>query len=207
MRTKEEITKKKLYASDEPNEDNISPDKHLSRKRLYIILAISLTIGLSLTFVIYRQIKEIIKKPPQLKLPEISLSLKNTPPSPLNSLTSIISRIITTDQKKWNIVVAKKTAIYNWPDNKSILNQPQIESLKKNIVKPSTLPSDLLPQGLEIKEISSSNNNLHKLSLLINPPGQQLIFDFEYQGEVTNFKENLIKLIPAIYWNVIVSNP
>ncbi len=210
MLTKQEISKKKTYASDDDSVAEVSSDdQKLHKKRLFIVLAILLTIGLSLAFIVYRQVREIIKNPaPHLpKLPNISISNFNgTPNKNIFDLTSTISSIIDKDETKWNIVVFREPNIYNWPSNKTTLDRSPVNAMVSKISKlpPSNLLADLLPQGLILKEESISQPQFQKLSLLVSTPDQQLLLiDLEYQGTPVEFQTIITQLVPAIYWNAV----
>lgn len=210
MLTKQEITKKKSFDSDDVTPDAGDLDEQkLRKKRFFIVLSIALTIGLSLVFIIYRQLKEIIANP-QLTipaLPQLSLSKPVVTSDGIEDLTAAISQIITVDQSKWNITVANKTAVYNWPNNRVHYDQSQVETLSGKISQrsPSTLLSELLPLGLEVKEESSSSDDQQKITAIVYTPDRQLFFDIQYQGTATEFQKITGSLIPTIYWSAISS--
>ena len=207
MLTKEEITQKKNLSPDATSDSGPSSDEKLAHKRFLIILAISLTIGLSLIFFIYRQTQEFLRRPtynfpsfPQFNLPQPATSSPG-----LDNLTSVISSHIINNSSKWNITVMSQSVVYNWPSNHAHLSQVQAESVKAKIAQlpVSTLLSALLPQGLKIQEASSSTPQLQKLTALITPPGKSLLIDLEYQGTPQEFQTVITNLIPAIYWEAI----
>lgn len=209
MLTKQEMSKKKSYSSDIPTEEvGDSSELKLKKKRFFIILSIALTIGLSLVFIIYRQVKAIIANP-QLtipKIPQLSLNKPVVTSAGMEDLTAAISQIVTIDQSKWNIVVALPTAVYNWPSNRTHLDQSQVFTLTKNISKlsPSNLLSELLPQGLIVREESTSSLDLQKLTAVVYPPTTEpLFFDLQYQGTPEEFQKIITELVPTIYWSTI----
>lgn len=209
MLTKQEMNRKKSYSSDVPTEEvgDLSELK-LRKKRFFIILSIALTIGLSFIFIIYRQVKSIIANP-QLampRLPQLSLSKPVVTSAGIEDLTAAISQTITIDQSKWNITVANGTAVYNWPSNRSHLNQSEVTSISKKLSKlsPSTLLADLLPQGLLVREESSSSQDQQKLTAVIYPPtSTPLFFELQYQGTPEEFQKIITNLVPTIYWSTI----
>jgi len=209
MLTKQEMSKKKSFSSDLPTEEvDNSADLKLKKKRFFIILSITLTIGLSLVFIIYRQVKEIIANPHLSvpRLPQLSLSKPVVTSAGIEDLTAAISQIITIDQSKWNIVVALPTAVYNWPSNRTHIDQDQVTTLSKNMSQrsPSTLLAELLPQGLLVREESSSAESLQKLTAVVYPlTTPPLFFDLQYQGNASDFQKVLTDLIPTIYWSTI----
>ncbi|MFZ2152686.1 MAG: hypothetical protein WAV41_01345 [Microgenomates group bacterium] len=207
MRTKEEITKNKSFPSDKESlGSGPTPEQIIKKKRFYIIGAIFLTIGLSLIFIIYRQVREIIKKPIVLSLPSINLS-KIKDNSPTFDLTPQINSVIK-DVSKWNIVVATDMAVYNLPSNKIHFNEIQVNTLVSTLAKKavSTEFSLLFPEGLIIHQQKSVTDQLQKLSLLVNPPNKNLIFDFEFQGDPVEFSQHIAKLVPSLYWEAIKYN-
>ena len=209
MHTKEEITKRKsLSSGSDISENDDSVDVKLRKKRFYIILAIASTIGLSLVFIIYRQVKEFLKNP-VIELPKISLVAlpklsESTDTHP--DLSGIISEIVKSSGSKWNIVVAEKSNIYNWINNQSVYNQTQINTAISDMsaVTPSIISG--FPEGLIIKSKSSTSDTIQKLTLLITPPGRQLFMDFIFSGSQTEFQNIITVLAPEIYWKIIVQN-
>jgi hypothetical protein len=214
MLTKQEITKKKSksFASDDelPLIDD-SVDQKLKHKRLFIILSIAATIGLSLVFVVYRQIKSFIDNPVVTlpRLPQLSVSQKVVAGPGITNLTSTISEVVSLSDTSWNITVANSKDVYNWPGNKTILDLQEITPQVKKIQsrQPSTLLTELLPQGLVVKEISDSSDKQQSLLAVINTPDSYLYIDIKYLGNSINFQNTLAKLIPSIYWSSISSNP
>jgi len=209
MLTKQEMSKKKSYASDLPSEEVVDTSElKLKKKRFFIILSIALTIGLSLVFIIYRQVKDLIANP-QLaipKLPQLSLNKPVITSSGIEDLTAAISQIITIDEAKWNIVVANSQAVYNWPSNRTHLDQSQAFTLTKNLSKlpPSNLLADLLPLGLIVREESSSSPNQQKLTAAIYPPtNEPIFFELQFEGKPEDFQKTITDLIPTIYWSTI----
>lgn len=203
------MSKKKSYSSDVPPEEvsDLSEIK-LKKKRFFIILSIVLTIGLSLVFIIYRQVKEIVVNPKLSipRLPQLSLSKPVVTSADIEDLTAAISQIITIDQSNWNIVVANSTAVYNWPSNRNHFDLSQVTAISNKFSRllPSTLLAELLPQGLLVREESSSNQDQQKITAVIYPPtSTPIFFDLQYEGTAEEFQKIITELIPTIYWSTI----
>lgn len=214
MLTKQEITKKKSksFASDDelPLIDD-TVDEKLRYKRIFIILSIVATIGLSLVFVVYRQIKLFLNNPVITlpSLPQLSVPQKTVSGPGIANLTSPISQAISLTDTSWNIVVANDKDVYNWPGNKRVADISQVRPQVKKIQsrQPSNLLSELLPQGLVVKEISDSSDSQQTLSAVIHTPEQYLYIELIFQGGPTDFQNILAKIIPSIYWNSISASP
>lgn len=214
MLTKQEITKKKSksFASDDelPLIDD-TVDEKLRYKRIFIILSIVATIGLSLVFVVYRQIKSFLNNPVITlpTLPQLSVPQKTVSGPGIANLTSPISQAISLTDTSWNIVVANDRDVYNWPGNKRVADISQVRPQVKKIQsrQPSNLLSELLPQGLVVKEISDSSDSQQSLSAVIHTPEQYLYVELVFQGNPTDFQNILAKIIPSIYWNSVSGSP
>lgn len=211
MRTKEEITKKKSFSLDEVEVEKDTSIDQLKKKRVFIALGIFFTIGLSLIFVVYRQVRVFIANPkinvpslPHLELPkDYAIISKKS-----DLLTPLIAKTLSENPEKWNLVISKKSYIYNWPNNHSVLNEVQINNLVKNFQSNNTghQYSQYLPLGLDIKQRLISSESHQQLTLLITPPDTNIFIDIEFQGPEKTFQSSLAILLPDIYWQLMTTN-
>jgi hypothetical protein len=182
MHTKEELTKKKAQSSEQLDlVESISRDDSLRKKRIFLYIAIFITIGLSIIFWLFRTLKTVNFSTPEL--PSFSINSKV-------DTNTRISQILGKDSFKWEI---------NFVPEPSVLTQLKSSS--------SSLIKDLLPEGLDITEEYVASETSQFFATQITIPQNSIYISIKYNsGNQDTFKTTLKKLIPAIYWSKVQSN-
>ncbi len=173
--------------------------KRLTKKRRFIYLALILTTGLSLSFWIYRSIKNanFSFKMPSINLPNLkekSLSIKTTAdislPKDSDSSWSIFLKRIDTD-----------SIIYQHNQENIDPNSILIKIDKTNLSTASAYTSTL-PQGLKIKEIIQEDDKNFSYFSKITTPSQELLLIIKTTDskDLTQAKKSVPDLIDQLYW-------
>jgi hypothetical protein len=185
MHTKEEITKKKAQSSEQLDlVETISSESKASKKRLFVIIAICATIGLSLIFWVYSFVKNL-----NFTLPSVP-SITISPSSPL-PLDTQLKAVLGVNYSQWNIDIKTDSDI--------------VADLHKLKISSDSLVKDVLPQGLNIKEYFLSSGTEQSLETLITVPEKQIYITLKHTGSDLNyFKSTVSRLIPVIYWATIL---
>ena len=179
--------------------DSLSEEKKLHYKRIYIVIALALTVGLSLFCLIYRSLKTF-------KMPDFKFNFRFPTITDTNQpkLDKIVNQTISSDKNTWSIFVqstSKNTITFSWSKNIRI---PSSTTLSTPISTNSILKNNL-PEGVQIQEDISSNPDSYQLTTLLTVPKKQFFIIIKITG--TSNLENSIKLIPAlvekIYWELI----
>lgn len=196
----EKIIKKKSTDVDQPGLfDKEDEKKRLQKKRRFIFAALILTAGLSLSFWVYRSVKNIDFS---LKIPSINFPIFFQKNSSIKTKSDI--SLPKDSNSTWSVFlkqIESDTIIYQNDiqdvDSNSILEQID----KLNFVTSSVYASSL-PEGLKIKEITEKKDNSFSYISTITTPNQELLLIIK----ITN-SQNLdqsIKLIPdfinQLYW-------
>lgn len=204
MLPKQEKIKKSSSSQQLDLVDSLSEDKKLRRKRIYIIITLILTVGLSLFFWIYRSSKsffitnKISNVKPNFSFPKINF------PANQPDLEKTVNQIISTDKNTWSIFVQTTSlnkSPFSWSKN---IETPTSTTLNVPISTNSILKNNL-PEGAQIQENVLSNTDSYQLTTLITVPNKQLFIIIKVAG--TNNLQSSIKLIPylveKIYWELI----
>jgi len=171
--------------------DKENEKQRLIKKRRFVYTAMALTIGLSLSFWIYRSVKNFNFS---LKFPEFNFSKSIS----FNKTTKID---LPQDGAFWSIFAKRldtNTIIYQTSDNiyfdEQIFNQADFIS--------DSIYSSSLPQGLKIKEITEENQNNFSYISQITTPNQQLILIIKIDNSPNLFESKKIipNLIDQLYW-------
>lgn len=197
MLPKEEKIKKKPD-SDQPGLfDKENEKDRLRKKRLFLYAAMFLTIGLSLSFWIYRSLKNFDFT---FRVPQINFSLSVPKNNQLN--LSLDSR------STWSIFLQKINSndiIYQKNADLLFVNQDQNFILNKidqtNFITSSQYAS-ALPEGIKVKEIIEENNSTFSYFSKIITPNQELflIIGISSSSDLASAKKSLPSLINQLYW-------
>jgi len=181
MLTKIELNQKKAKSSEQLDlVDTITSDDKIHKKRMFVISAISITIGLSLVFWIYRSFKTVSISLPQM--PKFAAISKN-------DINTDISTIIGKDSQNWEI---------NYVDK---FDTSKLKYSQNSLIK------DLLPLGVDVKENYTQTDTAQTLQALITLPQQNIYLSIKYRlPDQNTFKTTLQKLIPPIYWFKVQSS-
>ncbi len=212
MHTKDELVKKKAKSEQLDLTETISTADNIAKKRLYLFIAIIITIGLSLVFWAYQTFRPYITNPKAI-IPIFSLNLppQNNSGSNIDlsqNLENQISQIITDDAHHWSISVGVGSTIFNWSKNKQNISSAEVDSLIHKLIvskNASSRISPFLPSSLNIKENFSQNDSGFTIQSLILIPHYQLLFMISYQDVATFPPPHLPELISSLYWTSVQS--
>ena len=214
MHTKDELVKKKAKSEQLDLTEIISTDNKLSQKRLYLFIAIIITIGLSLIFWTYQALRPYLSNPRQL-IPKLSLNFSPSSISSSNidlnqNLENQVSQIVSDDASHWSVSVNVGSTLFNWSKNKQNLSSSEVNSLTNKLIvaKNSTSKiSPYLPTSINIKENFSQNDSGFLIQSLILLPHQQLLFVINYQGPIAFPPPHLPELVSSLYWTTVQALP
>lgn len=190
----------------------IRKDEDHRGNRLYIIIILILTIGISLGFWSYRLISTMLlthQYPqfslnfPKFKLPQFAS------PSPatftLTNLETVVSPIIATDKSSWSFYLANTSGpIWQKGDSFPATQTAEIlAQLKQQPVNQSSL-SSVLPQGLPVADILSSTPTSVQDAILIILPHDSLFLIIKAADTPSpDIARSLFpSLTSALYWAV-----
>ncbi|MBU3935380.1 hypothetical protein KJ909_01780 [Patescibacteria group bacterium] len=176
-------------------DDALSVAKKAKKKKTLLFFALSLTIGLSFLFSLYRFFAHrsfrLNFSPPSFKKASLSLSQ-----SEKMSLDKPIKALLK-DQSSWSIyVVTLHPPLFSWSLNFPSAQQADIVSQLSLLPPALNSPvKEALPQGLTIQE------TFDPYQLLISLPGQQILILIN--GPDQSLFPTLVK---TIYWQVVRSS-
>lgn len=172
--------------------DSLDEEKKIKRRRLVLIIALSLTLGLSVIFWTYFKIKTIITTH---QYPHLSLSLPQNQSIP--DLNVSLHQLLSTDSSNWsiyikNITQSKDILSYN------LSSPPKFNPALNQSTETDTLKIfSLLPSGVNYKLQTVSTSPLTVNFLIIVPK-------FTLFGSITTKSAQsaalLPKVIEAVYW-------
>jgi hypothetical protein len=198
MLPKEEKIKKKTIDADQPGLfDKESEKDRLKKKRRTVYIAMFLTVGLSLIFLIYHSFKNLNFS---FKLPTSNLTVSESKPNnfeiPKNTDASWSVFLKNTES---NLVILQENqdSIFSGQSLDSILAK-----LDKTDFISSSQYSSSLPEGLKIKEIIEEDNNNFSYFSTIITPNQKLLLILEAKNskDISNIKKIIPNLINQLYW-------
>jgi len=191
MLSKEDLKKKKGETGEQLDfVESVDTADKIQKKRLSIFIFLFFTVGISLFFLVYREIKNQRFTP---KFPQINFRLPNIIPQP-DPLTPIISA----DPNSW------KVCLFDLSVSKLVYNHNCPLSFPPAILpsSPSAILKSSLPNGLDIKESFSLNNGSFDFSAAITSPVRRLLLTINVFGSSPLFDSQ--KLLPAaaesLYW-------
>lgn len=202
MLTKQELTKKRSENSEQLDlVETISSEDKLHKKRIFLVITIALTIGLSLVFWIYRVIANTKLRLPKLpSLPQSQTQPQNNPS--VLPLDPQVSKVV--DGDGWSIALGANP-LYNWSGNREVINENSFKQIYSEISK--LTPTDTsriknyLPEGVIIKEKFVQENNLYYLQSLVITPQKEILFVLKDDtGSGGTFDSVLSRLVPVLYW-------
>lgn len=176
--------------------DKENEKERIAKKRKFVYIAMFLTVGLSLSFWLYRSIKTINFS---FNLPSFHFSV----PTPKAS-----KFILPEATSTWSIFFKKidSESIIFQNNQDSIFTDQNLESIlvkidKNNSTTSSTYASSL-PQGFKFKELIEENNNDFSYFSKIITPNQQLllIIKIKNSSNLVESKKLIPNLINQLYW-------
>lgn len=200
--------------------ESISVEEKLRKKRFFLYISLLATIGLSLLFWSYRLITNFLKYSSRLSIPKIEIPTVRINTSPVSpnlsqNIDNQITQLLEQDHGKWNVYVhllPDGLKNFNWSFNTLKLSDQEInmtiEKLKITNVNKASQIATSLPQGLEIRDILTKDQNHSRIQALVSLPGRQLFFDIGVEGgDLNQFQDTASKLIGSLYWSIIQSLP
>lgn len=200
MLPKEEKVKKIPDPEQEGLFDKENEKERIAKKRKFVYVSMALTIGLSLSFWLYRSIKTIDLSVPKIELPTFNFTVskrKTTAfklPEDENSTWSIFLKRSDSDIP---IYQSKQDLIFETEKFDSILEKID----KSNPVSPSQY-SNLLPPGVKLKEILEEDNNKFTYLSKVITPDQDLLLIIKLSDskDLSASKKLIPNLIDQLYW-------
>jgi len=199
----EKITKKKSIDGEQPGLfDKENEKQRLVKKRRFIYIAMVLTVGLSLSFWIYRSIKNFDFS---FKLPTLNFSVNSPKSSPVKTSGSIS---LPKDNSTWSILLKKPNSdsIIYQKNQDVIFKSEDLNSISKKIdqvdFSTSSLYASALPEGLKVKEITEEKDNSFSYFSKITSPKQEIILLIKITDskDLAQAKKSLSDLINQLYW-------
>lgn len=198
MLPKEEKIKKKSTDIDQPGLfDKESEKDRLRKKRRVVYIAMFLTVGLSLVFLIYHSFKNLNFS---FKLPTSNLTVSESKPGNFeipNNTDATWSVFLKNTNSNSIIFQENQDSIFSGQSLDSILNKLD----KTNFISSSQYASSL-PEGFKIKEIIEEDNNNFSYFSTIITPNQKLLLILEAKNskDISNIKKLIPNLINQLYW-------
>lgn len=196
MLPKPEKIKKKVKSEDSESVKEISPEEKIRHKRRLVIWILTLTIGFSFSFWAFNFFKNFSPPKINFSLPKIETNDKKN-----IDLDQELKPILSSNQNTWSFYV--KSDSFLWEKNASNISSFDFDFKDSNLSS-SSLVSELLPSGVDVKEKEITKDNSLEVQSLITVPGKKITLIIKVSG---NNLENSKKLIPRlsekIYWSVV----
>jgi len=169
--------------------DKENEKERIAKKRKVIYIAMILTIGLSLSFWIYRSIRNFNFS---FKLPEFNFTVSKPKFSKIN---------LPQDSASWSVFLKRvdtNSIIYQTSDD-VFFDDQQLDNID---YIDSSVYSSSLPEGLKIKElVEEKDNNIVYVSKIISPNQELiLIIKIDDSKDLSQSKNLLPGLIGQLYW-------
>ncbi len=183
--------------SDQPGLfDKENEKDRISKKRKFVYVAMFLTVGLSLSFWIYRSLKNFNFS---FKLPTINFINS----SPLNNPLTLSK-----DTSTWSIFLKKiNSDLIVYQQNQEVILVDQnfetnLNELDKSNFITSGLYTSSLPEGFKIKELIDENNNIFTYFSKITTPNQELLLVIKINDskDLIQTKKSIPNLVDQLYW-------
>ena len=189
MLPKEEKIKKASDLEQPGLFDKENEKERIAKKRKVIYIAMILTIGLSLSFWIYRSIRNFNFS---FKLPEFNFTVSKPKFSKIN---------LPQDSASWSVFLKRvdtNSIIYQTSDD-VFFDDQQLNNID---YIDSSVYSSSLPEGLKIKElVEEKDNNIVYVSKIISPNQELiLIIKIDDSKDLSQSKNLLPGLIGQLYW-------
>lgn len=200
MLPKEEKVKKKLEPEQEGLFDKENEKERIDKKRKFVYISMVLTVGLSISFWLYRWVKTTPFSPPKIQIPNLKFTVSKPKnigfklSEDQNSTLSVFLKKIDSDLL---IYQSKPDLIFETEKLDSVL----IKIDKSDFVNPS-IYSNLLPPGVKLKEvIEEDNNKFTYLSKIITPDQELLlIIKLSDSKDLSASKKLIPNLVDQLYW-------
>ena len=199
MRTKEEITKKRIKPPEQLDlTSSLSSANKLIRKRRWLYFALFVTTGLSLFFWFYRSFKTI-KLPG--KLPQIKINLNSSAPKNLK-ISPQLSALLTQHQDIVSIYINHSHPFqdftYGTPPDPDYASTRELLLSQDPILNAAN--AALLPPAVTYREKIVSLPDQTIQSSLITNPLDQIFITLRFHGSSDSLRSFSPDLIFAAYW-------
>lgn len=169
--------------------DKENEKDRINKKRKFVYIAMILTIGLSLSFWIYRSIRNFNFS---FNLPTFNLNVSKPK---TNNIT------LPQDDSTWSVFLKRvnpELVVYQSSEN-IFFNDEKLNAT--NFITKSIYSSSL-PDGLKIKELIEENNNTFSYFSKIITPSQELllIIKIDNSKDLSQSKKLIPDLIDQLYW-------
>ncbi|MDD2483075.1 MAG: hypothetical protein PHE32_00125 [Candidatus Shapirobacteria bacterium] len=169
--------------------DKENEKDRIAKKRRFVYIAMALTIGLSLSFWIYRSVRNFNFS---FKLPTFNFAVSTPKTNTIN---------LPQDGSNWSVFLKRvnpESVIYQRNEN-IFFNDEKLNAT--NFITKSIYSSSL-PDGLKIKELVEENNNTFSYFSKIVTPSQELllIIKIDSSSDLSQSKKLIPGLIDQLYW-------
>lgn len=199
MLPKEEKVKKNPDLDQPGLFDKENEKERITKKRRFVYIAMSLTIGLSLSFWLFRSLKNFTFSfpKPNLKISLPSLNLKRKEPELDLDSNSTWVFFVQDNHSNTPIFQKNQDLLFVNQDFDFIVSQ-----LDQSDFSSSNQFSSLLPQGVKVKEIIEENDNHFSYFSKIITPGQELILIIAVKDSLNlvESKNKIPDLVNQLYW-------
>lgn len=186
---------KKSIPSDSDNSGQLSEIDKIKKKRTILIILISLTIGLSLTFSLYHFFKTTSLSLPKFSAPPISISA--------DPLEKQLQSILKSGYSRWSFTVQSNSSppfFWSSSANTSPINFPSVSLTIEKLKQPvDTFVFASLPQGLKIMELATPT----RYQFIIITPQDQIYVDINSPPDNPQLSDQIKTILPIMYWSAV----
>jgi hypothetical protein len=186
--------------------NTISDGDKLRRKRQLLIFLLILTIGLSLVFAVYRYLKNTLSTK---TFPKISFNISLPVVLQTSDPSQNLNQVFKNGYSDWSVFVESGGFSWSKDFNQSLESQAltiQKEQLIKTPFITNGSAKSLLPEGVDLQQITDQSAPVSKFYFLLTVPKQQ-IFVVIYPPSADSTSLELVStLVEKIYWSVIRPN-
>lgn len=176
--------------SDQPGLfDKENEKDRISKKRKFVYVAMFLTVGLSLSFWIYRYFKNLDFS---FKLPTFNFTVSTPKTTNIN---------LPQDSATWSVFLKRKNPdLVIYQNNQDIVFND--EKLNATNFITSSPYSSSLPEGFKIKELVEEKDNIFTYASKIITPNQELLLIVKISNspDLTQAKKLIPNLVDQLYW-------
>lgn len=200
MLPKEEKVKKIVDPEQEGLFDKENEKERIAKKRKFVYISLVLTVGLSISFSLYRWFKTVDLSPPKFQLPTFNFTVSKPKTS--------VFKLPEDESSTWSIFLKRNDSDIPIYQSKQdlIFEKEEIDSIlekidKSDFITPS-IYSNLLPPGVKLKEvIEEENSKFTYLSKIITPDQDLLlIIKLSDSSDLSTSKKLIPSLIDQLYW-------
>ncbi len=200
MLPKEEKVKKIVDPEQEGLFDKENEKERIAKKRKFVYISLVLTVGLSISFSLYRWFKNADLSPSKIELPTFNFTVSKPKTSAF--------KLPEDESSTWSIFLKRSDSDIPIYQSKQdlIFEKEKIDSISEKIDKSGfitpSIYSNLLPPGVKLKEIiEEDSNKFTYLSKIITPDQDLLlIIKLSDSNDLSTSKKLIPNLIDQLYW-------